>query len=181
MPILSRTLAFRTDEGSIIHSCRLDMCVFDELELGGTYPKTLKEFNESFISSEQIQTHRLSSFQTVTVQNFLCKLLENFLWFLSGQITEETLNKKRAYICDKSLKIMKLASKISCVSNILYLVMMYYKNCQYEQSLRCLQRAQDKMSKPYVTLYCYCKGNVEMYRRAMAGVSLSDNEEMSYL
>ena len=42
MPILSRTLAFRTDEGSIIHSCRLDMCVFDELELGGIYPKLLK-------------------------------------------------------------------------------------------------------------------------------------------
>ncbi|XP_078319616.1 uncharacterized protein LOC111099655 [Crassostrea virginica] len=88
------------------------------------------------------------------------------------QITEEMSNKKRAYICDKSLKMMNLASKIGCASEIFYLAMLYYKTCQYEQSLRCLQRAQDKMSKPYVTYYGQV--NKEMYRRAMAGVSLSD-------
>ncbi|XP_078337031.1 uncharacterized protein LOC111099656 isoform X1 [Crassostrea virginica] len=172
MPIIDRTLTFRTDEGSIIHSCRLDMCLFIELELVGITPKTFKEFIELFISIEQIQTYRLSSFQKVTVQNFLCKLLKNFSWFLSGQITEELSNKKRAYICDKSLQMMKLATKIGCASDVLDLAMLYFKNCQYELSLRCLQRAQDKMSKPFVVYYGQV--NEEMYRRAMAGVSLSD-------
>ena len=101
MPILNRTLTFRTDEGSIFHSCCLDMCLFDELSLKIT-PKAFKEFNELFISIEQIQTYRLSSFQKVTVKSFLCKLFEKFSWFLSGQITEELSNKKRAYLYDKS-------------------------------------------------------------------------------
>ena len=32
MPIVDRTLKFRTDEGSIIHGCRLDICLFNELQ-----------------------------------------------------------------------------------------------------------------------------------------------------
>ena len=172
MPIIDRTLTFRTDEGSIIHSCRLDMCLFKELVLVGITPKTFKEFNELFITIEQIQTYRLSSFQKVTVQNCLCELLKNFSRFLSGQITEELSNKKRAYICDKSLQMMKLATMIGCASDILDLAMLCFKNCQYELSLRCLKKAQDKMSKPFV-VYCG-QVNEEMYRRAMAGVSLSD-------
>ncbi|XP_078337005.1 uncharacterized protein LOC144626588 [Crassostrea virginica] len=172
MPIVDRTLTFRTNEGSIIHSCRLDMCLFDELASGENYATTFKEVNELFIYIEQIQTYRLSLFQTVTVQDFLCKLLKNFSWSLSGQITEELSNKKRAYMYDKSVQMMKRSTNIGCASDILYLAMLYFKNCQYEQSLRCLRRAQDKMSKPYII---YGRSvNEEVYRRAMAGVSLSD-------
>ena len=82
MPILSRTLTFRIGEGSIIHSCRLDMCLFSEFALGGIHRTTFKEFNELFISFEHMQTYRLSSFQTVTVHYFLCKHLEHFSWFV---------------------------------------------------------------------------------------------------
>ena len=172
MPIIDRTLTFRTDESSIIHSCRLDMCLFVELRSGEINPKTFKQFNALFISIEQIQSYRLSSFQTVTVQDFLCKLFENFSWFLSGQITEVLSNKKRASIYDKSLQMMKLATKIGCASEIFYLAMLYYKNGQYQRSLRCLQRAQEKMSKHYVVYYVPV--NEEIYRREMAGVSLID-------
>nr|XP_022286732.1 uncharacterized protein LOC111099656 [Crassostrea virginica] len=172
MPMVDRTLTFRTDEGSVIQSCRLDMCLFDELAFVGINPTTLKEFSVLLISIEQIQMYRLSSFQIVTVQIFLCELLEHFSWLLSGQITEELSNKKRAYVCDNSLQMMKLATKIGCASEILYLAMLYFKNGQYEQSLRCLQRAQEEMPKPYVMYNGQV--NEEMYRRAMAGVSLSD-------
>ena len=172
MPIVNRTLTFRTDEGSIIHSCRLDMCLFDELASGENYAATFKEVNELFIYIEQIQTYRLSIFQTVTVQDILCKLLKNCSWFLSGQITEELSNKKRAYMYDKSLQMMKRSTKIGCASDILDLATLYFKNCQYELSLRCLKKAQDKMSKPFVVYYG--QANEEVYRRAMAGVSLSD-------
>nr|XP_022286728.1 uncharacterized protein LOC111099655 isoform X1 [Crassostrea virginica]XP_022286729.1 uncharacterized protein LOC111099655 isoform X1 [Crassostrea virginica] len=126
MPIVDRTLTFRTDEGSIIHSCRLDICLFREIQsVDAMRSSLLKGIIELFISIEQIQTYRLSSFQTATVQRLLCKCLQFFSWFLSGQITEEISNKKRAYMCDNSLKMMKLASKIGCVSDILYLAMLY--------------------------------------------------------
>ena len=180
MPILNRTLTFRTDEGSIIHSCRLDICLFVELASEGELrSSSLEEIIEVFISMEQIQTYRLSLFQTVTVQHLLCKSLQIFSRFLSIQISEEISSKKRAFICDKSLKMMKLVLKIGCASDITYLAMLYYKNFQYEQSLRHLQRAQQKMSKPYVIYYDQV--NEEIYRRAMAGVSLTDRMRKCFI
>jgi tetratricopeptide (TPR) repeat protein len=58
------------------------------------------------------------------------------------------------------------------VSDILYLAMYYYRTRRYEHSLRCLQRAQERMSVPYVMYDGNV--NVEIYRRAMTAVSLSD-------
>ena len=75
--------------------------------------------------------------------------------------------------------MMKLAVKIGCVSQILYLAIHYYRNCQYEMSLQCLQRAQDRISKPYV-IYRN-NANEEVYRRAMAGVSLSDRMRKCFI
>ena len=75
--------------------------------------------------------------------------------------------------------MMKLVLKIGCASDITYLAMLYYKNFQYEQSLRHLQRAQQKMSKHYVIYYDQV--NEEIYRRAMAGVSLSDRMRKCFI
>ena len=81
-PIIDTTLTFRTDEGSIIHSCRLDICLFVELASEGELrSSSLEEIIEVFISIEQIQTYRLSLFQTVTVQHLLCKSLQLFSQF----------------------------------------------------------------------------------------------------
>ena len=47
--------------------------------------------------------------------------------------------------------------------------MYYYRDCRYEQSLRCLQRAEKRMSEPYV-IYRSSRLDEEMYRRSMAGL-----------
>ena len=75
--------------------------------------------------------------------------------------------------------MVKLAVKIGCVSQIMHLAVHYYRNCQYEMSLRCLQRAQDIMFKPYVV--CKSQTNEEIYRRAMAGVSISDRMRKCFI
>ena len=68
MPIVDRTLTFRTDEGSIIYSCRLDIWLLDELATeDGVGSSILKEIIELYNSIEQIQMYKLSSYQTVTV------------------------------------------------------------------------------------------------------------------
>ena len=77
------------------------------------------------------------------------------------------------------MNMMKLAVRIGCVSQMVYLAIHYYRKCQYEESLRCLQRAQDKMSKPFVVYYGQV--NVEMYKRAMAEVSLSDRMRKCFI
>lgn len=100
-----------------------------------------------------MQTLRLSLLQEMAVNLFCCKLIQGFSWLMSDQIMEN-LSNKRKYNNDKSLEMMKLASEIGCASDILYLSILYDNNCQYEQSLRSLQKAQKKMSKPYV-IYLY--------------------------
>ena len=67
--------------------------------------------------------------------------------------------------------MMKLAVKIGYVSQIVYLAIHYHRYCQYEMSLQCLRKAQDRMSKPYVV--CRKNVNEEMYRCSMAGVTFS--------
>ena len=68
MPIVDRILTFRTDEGSIIYSCRLDIWLLDELATeDGVGSSILKEIIELYNSIEQIQMYKLSSYQTVTV------------------------------------------------------------------------------------------------------------------
>lgn len=44
--------------------------------------------------------------------------------------------------------MMRLAVKMGCISIILHLALFYYRMNNYERSLRCLQKAENKMSTP---------------------------------
>ena len=55
MPIVNRTLTFRIDEDSIIHSFRLNIFLFDELASEGGWGHKLKKNIELCIPIEQIQ------------------------------------------------------------------------------------------------------------------------------
>ncbi|XP_078337334.1 uncharacterized protein LOC111100821 [Crassostrea virginica] len=176
--ILNGMLTFRTDESSLISDVMLDVCLYEEIiRLGDCFVNNSKEAVRSIIAFEQLQNSALTLFQTVTTQYLLSELLKNFSCLLSSQTI--ATNKKWKYLENKSLRMVKLAVKIGCVSQIMYLAIHYYRNCQYEMSLRCLQRAQDIMSKPYVV--CKSQTNEEVYRRAMAGVSLSDRMRKCFI
>ena len=178
--ILNKTLTFKTDEGSVVNSCRLDICLFREVgKHNRITPETIKEFINVFNTIEEMQSHRLSLFQTLTVQILLCKNLQKFSWFLLGQITEKMSNKKRAHIWNKSLNMMKLATKIGCGFDVLSLAMLYYRTCQYELSLQCCRRAKDILSKPYVMYGERVKE--EIYISDMAGLPLSDKMKKSLI
>lgn len=60
----------------------------------------------------------------------------------------ETSNNKRLFFYKRSLNMMRLAVKIGCISEIVHLALFYYRMNNYERSLRCLQKAQNKMSTP---------------------------------
>ena len=170
MAILNGMLSFRTDETRLISDIMLDVCLYEEICLVDVYVFNSEEGVRSIIALEQLNNSAITLFQTVTTQYLLSGLLKNFSYLLSNQTI--ATNKIWKYWDDKSLYMMKLAVKIGCVSQSMHLVIHYYRNCKYEMSLQCLQRAQDKMSKPYVI---YGNNvNEDMYQRAMAGVSLSD-------
>ena len=60
------------------------------------------------------------------------------------------------------LYVIKLAVTIGCVSEIVYLSLYYYGNCQYEQSLGCLQKAQGRLNRPKVVYLRYIYSSLEM-------------------
>ena len=169
--ILNGMLTFRTDDTRLISDVMLDACLYKEIDiLGDLFVENSEEAVRFIVAFEQLQNSTLTLYQTVTVQYLLSELLKNFSCLLSTQTI--VTNKKWKSSDKKSSNMMKLAVKIGCVSQIMYMAVHYYRNCQYEMSLPCLQRAQDNMSKPYVI---YRNSfNEEMYRRAMTGVSLSD-------
>nr|XP_022288648.1 uncharacterized protein LOC111100818 [Crassostrea virginica] len=178
MAILNEMLIFRTDESSVISDVMLDVCLYKEIHsLGDLFVNNTEEAVRFIIACEQLRNSALSLFQTVTMQYLLSDLLKNSSCLLSSQAI--TTNKKWNNSDKKSLYMMKLAVKIGCASQIMYLAIHYYRNCQYELSLRCLQRAQDRMSKPYVIYYGLA--SEEMYRRSMAGVSLSDRMRKCFI
>ena len=44
--------------------------------------------------------------------------------------------------------MVTLAVKMGCSSQIMYLALFYFGNCQYKQSLICLQKAQEEYLDP---------------------------------
>jgi hypothetical protein len=167
--ILYRTLTVRTDEDSIIPSHRLDIQGFKETYELGVAIRNTTECATYMMSIETLLRRRLTSCQLVCIQKLMSELLLCTAWYMVTHT--ETHNKGVASVSNKVCHMLQLVSKIGLVSDILYLAMYYYRTCRYEQSLICLQRAQERMSVPYAMYRDNV--NVEMYRRAMTGVSLS--------
>jgi hypothetical protein len=168
--ILDRTLAVRTDDHCIISNNKLDMHVFSEIYRLGFLLFNVKKFAAYVIGIESSLRKRQGPYQLLCIQKITSAVLINTAWHLAQSVLP--CNKGVTVMSEKVCHMLKLASKIGYVSDILYLAMYYYRTCRYEQSLRCLQRAQERMSVPYVMYWDNV--NVEMYRRAMTGVSLSD-------
>jgi hypothetical protein len=168
--ILDRTLVIRTDEGSLISNIRLDMNIFNEIYSINTPVADRKHFVAYIKGIESVIRRREGPYQLVCIQKITSQVLITTAWYLTQK--SWPCNKDVTHICNKISHMLQIASQIGCVSDILYLAMHYYKMCRFERSLRCLQKAQERMSVPY-DMY-WDKVNVDMYRRAMTGVSLGD-------
>ena len=165
---LYRILTPSTEESKLFSGYFLDMCLFEEMnKLLGPYTSNREEFARAIIAVEQLQKTQRSSLQAITIQNILSKVLRNYS-LMSRQNIVMSSNRKQTHL----LNMMKLAVKIGCASEILYLALYYYGNCQYERSLRCLHTAQKKMTQPCVVYYE--STNEELYRRAIAEYSIND-------
>jgi tetratricopeptide (TPR) repeat protein len=131
------------------------------------------EFARYIIEIEKIvRRGSHGQYHLLVIQRMTSLLLINKAHHITQQYTGSC--NKVTYTCihDKACHKLQLASKIGYVSDILYLALYYYKTCRYEKSLRCLQRAQERMSVPYAMYGDNV--NVEMYIRAMMRMSLSD-------
>nr|XP_022289690.1 uncharacterized protein LOC111101474 [Crassostrea virginica] len=168
---LHRTLTPSTEESKIIPDFLLDVCLFEEINrMLDLIVNNEEEFRCACIALEQFKKGRLTLFQKITTQSLLSKLHRNFCFMPTPNkaMSNRTCNN----LYKERLNAMKLAVKIGCVSEIVYLAMYYYKNCHYVALLNCLQKAKRRLSRPYVVYYRHT--DEVKYIRSMKGVSLSD-------
>ena len=168
---LHRTLTPSTKESKIKPEFLLDVCLFKEINrMFDLFVNNEEEFKCTCIAIEQFQKGRETLFQKITKQSLLSKLYRNFCFM---PIPNKAISNKTCYHLNmRRLNAMKLAVKIGCVSEIVYLALYYYKNCQYVELLKCLQKAKRRLSRPYVVHYIHT--DEEKYKRSMKDMSLCD-------
>ena len=161
-----------TNESIIMSDVKLEKYLYLQLSaITLLMRENKKEFVRSFTLLERISNAHLTPYQEIAVQVYFSSWLRRFAWVVINPNMPNISNKWRAYFSNKACNIMRLSCKIGFASDILYVAMYYYRDCRYEQSLKCLQRAEKRMSEPYV-IYRSSRLDEEMYRRAMAGLSL---------
>ena len=168
---LHRTLTPSTKESKIKPEFLLDVCLFKEINrMFDLFVNNEEEFKCTCIAIEQFQKGRETLFQKITKQSLLSKLYRNFCFMPTPN---KAISDKTCYHLNmKRLNAMKLAVKIGCVSEIVYLALYYYKNCQYVELLKCLQKAKRRLSRPYVVHYIHA--DEDKYKRSMKDMSLCD-------
>ncbi|XP_061190454.1 uncharacterized protein LOC133198373 [Saccostrea echinata] len=166
--ILNRTLRVRTDESSITKSIKLDISFFEEVNLSETFC-SCKDLAVYMNQIKRLMKQKLTPYQAVTLQCMTSGLLRNTALSIQDT-TSPTKNRTVYYYTSKVTAMLKLSSTMGCVSDILYLCIYFYRTRRYEYSLSCLQKAQERMSVPYIVY----RGNVNigMYEHCMACISL---------
>ncbi|XP_062586863.1 uncharacterized protein LOC134248487 [Saccostrea cucullata] len=174
-PFLSQAILYRglrvcTDEGSIITNTELEISLFEEFREYGHTVSSVVEFAALMKNIEIEISKRLTPYQEATVQIMTSDILRNTAMLKLCNVYQHKNRNKFYYTANYVSRLLKLSCTLGCVTDILHLAMYYYKTCRYEESLNCLQKAQDRMTKPYI-IYCG-HGNLDIYRRCTIGMSL---------
>ncbi|XP_062599369.1 uncharacterized protein LOC134260853 isoform X2 [Saccostrea cucullata] len=166
--ILYRSLRVCTDESSIKTSTELDISVFEEIRLLEYY-QSIEDFPVYMKQVERLMRQNLTSHQVVTLQCMTSSLLRNSSLSIRNGIDP---NKNRAVYCNicNVTAMLKLSCTTGFVSDILYLAMYFYRTRRYEDSLNCLQKAQERMSAPFIMYRNNV--NIDMYEYYTSGMSL---------
>ncbi|XP_061190188.1 uncharacterized protein LOC133198050 [Saccostrea echinata] len=169
--ILNRTLRISTDEGSIISIIELDVSFFRELYTTMDWPFCFEDFAVCLKQIERVLKDRLTPYQATILQWITSKVLRRTSFFMQSIIYPNNKCNKVYYKTNKVSGLLKLSCSFGCVSDSLYLAMYFYRTYRYEHSLNCLQRAQDRISLPYIVYNQHV--NVDMYRFYVQGACLS--------
>lgn len=165
------TYTNRINENNLLSQEELDAEFFKEVEfISATSISSLDKFDIIEKSLEQLINLPLTQYQIVVLQTHVCSFLQSTAFLLHGVKMNRRTN-KLTYIADKvSCQMLKLATKWGCLSDILYIVMYYYKTQRYREALSLLEKAKVKLNQPYF-LYC---GSAKGNPRTVEGLSLSN-------
>ncbi|XP_062593572.1 uncharacterized protein LOC134255068 [Saccostrea cucullata] len=169
--ILYRTLTVCTDERSIITNTEHEISLFEEFREYNRSVSSVEEF-AAFMKNIEIEIRkRLTPYQEATVQLMTSMVLRETAMLKVCDVYQHK-NSNKVYYKDSNVsRMLKLSCTLGCVSDVLYLAMYFYRTCRFEQSLSCLQKAQDRMTLPYIIYHGHVY--LDIYRRCMIEMSLS--------
>ncbi|XP_062595561.1 uncharacterized protein LOC134256899 [Saccostrea cucullata] len=178
-PFLSQAILYRglrvcTDEGSIITNTELDITLFEELHDYSQRVSSVSVFAALMRNIEMVVSKRLTPYQEATIQYITSEVLQNTAMLNLSVVCSDNNRNKVYYKASSVSRLLKLSCALGCASNILYQAMYFNKTCRYEKSLSYLQKALNRITKPYV-MHMYKNSyhvNVDMFRRCTMGMSL---------
>lgn len=123
-----------------------DVHVLEELQTIGKIllPCYVKNSEEAVVLMNRIELFlrgNITKYQAAIVQ-YMTTLIIRYAGMIQQRKLQKKLCRKHTYLAKKyACSLLKFSSAIGGVPEHLYLAMFYYGNGQYEQSLRCTQRA----------------------------------------
>ena len=165
-------LSICTNEDRMMSECDHDLELFHEIDgFVLRFPKNLDHCIKYLHIIELMLGSPLTQYQVVTLQKRTANILQNTAFVLYNMYTNRCLN-KHMYIADKmSCCMLKLAVKIGCISDMMYIALYYCKTFRYREALYITEIIKVKLAQPGL-MY---RGLVdpERYTEAVGGQSWS--------
>lgn len=173
--ILDEMRIFKTNENSIRPTSWLELEFFKNLRNlpimpTGSPNKLLLALNQIELLVKQSNTMTLH--RAVTIQYITAATLRRIAMSIQDRVDNKFIkNNKDIYLSKMTaLSLLKFSCNIGTVSEMIYLAMYYYRNCQHELSIICLNRVMIGMDHPYAF---FSFVSTQHYERALDGMSLS--------
>nr|XP_034303454.1 uncharacterized protein LOC117681750 isoform X1 [Crassostrea gigas] len=164
-------LSICTDESIMRSEVDYDVELVRESITFGTFPTKLCDLTKVIHTIEQLVDSPLTHYELVTIQSVTASSFQCTAFQIYNMYSYTGVN-KQMYIADKmSCHMLKLAAKLGCVSDMLYIAIYYYKTLRYREALSVIEMTKVKLAQPYL-MYNDCVDR-ERYTEAVGGQSWS--------
>ena len=165
-------LSICTNEDRMKSECDHNLELFNEINRHvSKFPKDLDNCIKNLHIIELMVGSPLTQNQVITLQKLTANILQNTAFSLYNMYTNTGLNKQK-YIADRmSCHILKLAVKIGCISDMMYIAIYYCKTFRYREALCITESIKVKLAQP--GLMYNSRVDPERYTEAVGGQSLS--------
>lgn len=149
----------------------LDECVKNEIERLCFPFEDIQECTCYLNSISCLSESSLTEFQTLALQKCFVEILIEAGFFCLNSLS--SCRNRNVYRSNKSIEnLLKVAGKFGDVSNLMYLVMYYYRTCRYREALHIITMVKLRLNRSYL-LYKSNTVDAESYNKYVTGFSLS--------
>nr|XP_022298632.1 uncharacterized protein LOC111107640 [Crassostrea virginica] len=167
-------LSVCTDERTMISEAVLDSELFREIYIRDAVQQNinLPTCIKYLSMVEQLIRSPLRQFQVPMLQKLTATVLQKSAFVLHEMYTNTSGGNKQMYIADKRFCYMlKLAAKFGYVSDLLYIVMYFYKTFRHREALSVIEMTKVKLAQPGLMYWRHV--DPERYTEAVGGRSWS--------